>query len=141
MGLPYFIDNKQTRRSFIKFTQDYEYEISDEMLKQAREYLKCHPENEIIPSEVLRIDEILSFYIILQILEFILFSISNFRSFSCDSILLLSSFILLVIDASIIFISLSFSNCVFILFTCLSLISIILDLGDNIGAGDDILLL
>ena len=63
MGFPYNMNNKQMRGDlFIKFTQDYEYEINDEMMKQASEYLKCHPENEIIPSEILRIDEILAHF-------------------------------------------------------------------------------
>ena len=63
MGFPYNMNNKQMRGDlFIKFTQDYEYEINDEMMKQASEYLKCHPENEITPSEILRIDEILAHF-------------------------------------------------------------------------------
>lgn len=63
MGLPDFINNKQIRGDlFIRFTQDIEYSLDEDMIKQAKEYLKYHPENEIIPSEILQIDEILAHF-------------------------------------------------------------------------------
>lgn len=63
MGLPDLINNKRGRGDlFIRFTQDNEYNLDEDMIRQAREYLKCHPENEIIPSEILQIDEILAHF-------------------------------------------------------------------------------
>jgi DnaJ-class molecular chaperone len=63
MGLPDHMDNQDKRGDlFIRFTQDCEYELDETNMKQANEYLKCHPENDIEPNEILRIDNILEHF-------------------------------------------------------------------------------
>ena len=63
MGLPDHIKNKQSRGDlFIRFTQDDEYRLDEDMMIDAIEDFKYHPENEIIPNEILRIDEILGHF-------------------------------------------------------------------------------
>jgi DnaJ-class molecular chaperone len=63
MGLPDYEKNINRRGDlFIRFTQDEEYTLSEDNTKKAVEYLKYHPENEIDPSEILRIDDILEHF-------------------------------------------------------------------------------
>ena len=63
MGLPDYEKNINRRGDlFIRFTQDEEYALSPDNTKKALEYFKYHPENDIAPSEILRIDDILEHF-------------------------------------------------------------------------------
>ena len=69
MGLPNLINNiyksgnSYTRGDlFICLTQDVDYCLDDGSLKEAIEYLKYHPENDIDPSEILNIGTILEHF-------------------------------------------------------------------------------
>lgn len=69
MGLPNFTEHIHTSEYsytrgdlFICLTQDIDYCLDDKSLREAIDYLKYHPENEIVPSEILNIGTILEHF-------------------------------------------------------------------------------